>query len=136
MRNWSYTNLTSICWLPRSTSAWTTSRCMGRRKRSRGRRRSAPARRESRASSRTSYRPSSSPPTTSLPWSSSAARRLSWRRGSGRRPRDTGSYILVPVFGKSPYLSHNSHIVKLQTCQNYLYSRLWRHQHGDFDLYL
>ena len=87
--------------------------CTGRRRRSSGL--ACPGRRSSRASSRTNCRPCSSPRTTSWRWSSSAARRPSWKNGSGRKQPAIGSFILAPVFGE--YIIHITYIV----CQ----SRRW-----------
>lgn len=88
----------------RCTSGWMMSRCTAPRRRSRGRRPSARRKRASRVSSRTNCRPSSSPPTTSSRWSSSAPRRRSWRRGSDRKHPVIGSSIPVPAFGESIFL--------------------------------
>ena len=83
----------------RSTSEWTMCPSTGRRRRSRAR--VSRARKWSRASWRISFRPCSNRQTTSWPWNCSAARRLWWRNGSGKRLQVTGSSILAPVFGES-----------------------------------
>ena len=47
-----------------------------------------------------SFKPSSSRRTTSWPWSSSAAKKLSWRSAFDRRLQDTGLSIRAPISGK------------------------------------
>lgn len=81
----------------RSTSeVWTMCPCTARQWS-----RPRPRRTRSRASYGTNCRHSSSPPTTSSPWNSSALRKRWWRSAYGKRRQGIGWYIRAVVSGES-----------------------------------